>query len=189
MILSKEAQFYIIAAIIIIGIIIGFITLSNYAVAVPKPAKFYDLSEELSLEGSNVLGNAVYNSEEEINEVMESFAQNFSDYAGEDTEIVFIYGDEENIYVASYMEINETTLDCVGLFCPPEIPTEITVNTREERVWKNITLPRSGIQTNIILLKIGEHSYRFELASGQVFFFAMIKEVEGERHVITSEGS
>jgi hypothetical protein len=199
---EKRGQFYIVAAIIIIGVILGFVTMSNYAVAIPKPAKVYDLSGQLSLESGQVIDAAIYNGTQDVNTAIDNFAQNFSNYAnqyGNDTELVFIYGDDKNIYVASYSEINDTTF-ITGNENPPG-PT-INISSSKESTWNVLNYSRyqweeggsglyanSGINEKIVKIKLGENNEPiFFIKEGQFFSYIMIKKIGSEEYV-TSKGA
>jgi len=57
---QKRGQFYLIAALIIIAVIIGFAGISNY-IQKKEVIKLYDLGEELGIESQNVLDFGTYN--------------------------------------------------------------------------------------------------------------------------------
>ena len=103
---GKKGQFYLIATIIIIAVIIGFATISNYAQR-QDYVKIYDLGEELNIESENVLdyGAATGNSK------LSQFGKDYSEYAGEDIEIYFITGDESGMEAHKYVNGEETLLD------------------------------------------------------------------------------
>lgn len=94
---SKKAQFYIIASIILILIILGMAGVSNYVTVAEEPVKFYELGENLELEGAWIIDYGIYN-QKNINETVQKFAEEFSDYlsqTGSDFELVIIYGDQD----------------------------------------------------------------------------------------------
>ena len=92
---SKKAQFYIIAAVVIVIVIMGFATVSNYVQVKKTPEKFYDLGDVLKLEGSHVIENALY-TDKSVNENIEAYLALYSDYieknTNEDFNIVIFYG-------------------------------------------------------------------------------------------------
>ena len=58
---QKRGQFYLVAAIVIISLIVGFSVVSNYATN-KEVVKLYDLKEELGIESANVLKYGTYQS-------------------------------------------------------------------------------------------------------------------------------
>jgi len=79
---DKKAQFYLLAAIIIIAVIIGFAGVSNFYKK-REAVKVYDLGEELEIEGKNVLDYGTLNPSEVV---LDDFTQQFSEYAEQGTE-------------------------------------------------------------------------------------------------------
>jgi len=71
---GDKGQIYLITTIIIIAVVIGFVTISNYAQK-QDSVKIYDLGEELNIEGENVLDYGIYNGldKEATAELLRSF--------------------------------------------------------------------------------------------------------------------
>ena len=59
---GKKGQFYLIAAILLIAILIGFSSTTNFSRNKPQP-KLIEIRDELRLEGEKVLDYKIYNSE------------------------------------------------------------------------------------------------------------------------------
>ncbi|MBR9702309.1 hypothetical protein GOV13_05310 [Candidatus Pacearchaeota archaeon] len=89
---DKSGQFYLVGAIILIAFIIGFATISNYSKKMGG-TKIIELGEELKVEGARVLDYNIINDEDKI----EDFTITFSEYAGEDVEIYYIFGKESGL--------------------------------------------------------------------------------------------
>ena len=70
---SKNAQFYILAAVIIIIVVTGLVTIVNYLVTKPEPAKLYDLSKQLEKESTRLINYGVATNQEDIGEVIDNF--------------------------------------------------------------------------------------------------------------------
>jgi len=152
---AKRGQFYLITAVIIITVIIGFVTISNYSKR-RTSVKLYDLEDELGIEIQNVLGYGTYNGyeEEEMNSLWESFIEDYKDYAGAGKDLYFIFGDSGSLQVKAYEDLEEVDYD---------------ITTNEERVS----------------IVIEDVEYDFKLNPGENFYFVISQEIEGERHVIT----
>ena len=58
---QKKAQFYLVAAIIIVMILVGIASIQTYAIAKPKPRKIKDISAELNEETSRIIDYGIYN--------------------------------------------------------------------------------------------------------------------------------
>ena len=164
---NKKGQFYIIAAIIIISVLIGIFVVGNYAKTKKDRGKIYDLGEELDVETGYVYDYGVYNGTN-ISNLVERWANiyyNYTQNLAEDW--VFIYGNEKNATVL-YFTKNETGRVCILGFNTCVIP-EDTIN-RKGYV--------SGKEIEIIF---NELPYKFELKEGENFFFV----IRGGEYVAT----
>ncbi len=96
--LNKKGQFYLLASIIIVGILIGLVTVQNYSFE-KSISRVDDFADELRIEGEKVLD---YDKKNGANE-FENFAKNYSEYIGESIKIYFIFGDLNDVKVYSYV--------------------------------------------------------------------------------------
>jgi hypothetical protein len=104
--MNKRGQFYLIAAMIIAVVIIGFALMNNSS-SNNAPIDLEEMADELRIEGEKVLDYDIVNSENRF----EEFSRNYSIYAGEDKDIYFIVGDETNGFDAyKYDETDKTNL-------------------------------------------------------------------------------
>lgn len=96
---SKKAQFYLIAAVIIVMVILSLAAVSNYVNVKKTPQKFYDLADILNSEGKYVVLNAAY-TDKNVNTNIENYLYLFSKYlednTDEDFNIIIFYGDSES---------------------------------------------------------------------------------------------
>ena len=100
---GKKAQFYLLAAIIIITLIIGFVTVTNYSSKQPS-VKIYDLKEELGIESQNVIGYGT-SSGGNMNTLLGQFIETYVTYMGSNKNLYFIYGDAGDLQVKAYEEL------------------------------------------------------------------------------------
>ena len=97
---NKKGQVYLIATVIIISIISGFMFLSEYSKK--ESSNFvYDLKKQLETESEMVLDYGFAN-EEDIDSLVEVFTEDFSNYAGAGVGIYFVTGQEGNMNVYYY---------------------------------------------------------------------------------------
>jgi len=155
---QKRGQFYLIAALIIIAVIIGFAGISNY-IQKKEVIKLYDLGEELGIESQNVLDFGTYNeyNQEQMQDLLEDFIASYAEYIEEGIDISFIFGNYEEITIITYQElaVNPTT------------------ETYE---------PLPGGRVTVI---INGTNYSFRLRPGENFYFVISQEIEGEQYVVT----
>lgn len=171
--MNKRGQFYLLAAIVIVAIIIGLAGVMNYS-KVKTDTKLIDLGEELGIEGGKVLEYGVYNQGE--NKV-EDFAGKYDDYAGEDKNLFFIFGNSEGVFVLTYDEIiigtismGQTSFSIEEGIAQIE-PAEILGN----KIFVTLTDPETR-ETN---------TYEFELNPGENFYFVIFQKIGDEQHVVT----
>ena len=99
---NRRGQFYLIAALAMISIIIGIATITNKSEVKESSKIIYDWKEELDIESSYVLDYLATN-EGDKDEVLENFTRIFSNYSTE-TEFYFIYGEEEDLNAYKYFD-------------------------------------------------------------------------------------
>jgi len=174
---NKKAQFYLAAAIVIIVVIVGFAAVQNYTQK-QSSIKLYDVKDELGIEGGKVLDFGTYNieSESDKEQLIQDFAKNYSEYAGEGRNIYFVFGNQNKIYVLKYEEV---------------VSGSVSVSFGEEKSGLQTFVRGGEIETytpteNKVVITIGDLDYEFELKRGENFYFIISQEVEGEQHVVIS---
>lgn len=102
---NKKAQYYLMAAAIIIAVILGVSVATNYIITKNKPVSFYNLGEELKEECARIIDYGIYN-EIDTPGLIESFVEeSLIKYIRQkdiDVEFIFVYGEKENIKIANY---------------------------------------------------------------------------------------
>lgn len=182
--MKKSGQFYLLSAIIIIAVLIGFSTISTYTRR-GEDVRVFDLGEELGIEGSNVLDYGTYNAAEVdvdypeggLNSLVENFVDDYAEYIGEDKEISFVFGNpsDENVTVVNYEETESTISDG---------RSHITIKRRKRFKPEEPPKITSEGKTTIVF---NDKNYDIELKPGENFFFVISQDVEGEVHVAKSE--
>ena len=102
--MEKRGQFYLIAAIIIVGLLISFITVFNYSKK-EENVIVNDLENELKIESQKVLDYSFVSGDDQIRQ----FGKDYSFYIGSEVEIHFITGKDPNI--KAYQYINRIEVD------------------------------------------------------------------------------
>ncbi len=174
---NKKAQFYLIAAIIIIGIIIILSSVTNYIVTKKKDVKLYDLGEEFKEEGARVVDYGIYSAATEPRdtiELMEDVSGYFATYSEQKekgSELVFAFGNTTDLKYVTYTSQNTGDVKLV-------FPTGQNFNVPGAAVkTKNVgsAVPIAPFDTVNVTL-IGQE-YIFELHEGENFFFVISKNV------------
>lgn len=165
--MNRGGQFYLIAAIVIVAVIIGFAAVSNTSKR-NEVVKIYDLGEELGIESSAVLDYGTVNPDE-ID--LEDFSEQYNDYAEvEGRDMFFIFGGLDGVTIISYQEVLTGTINLGG---------QVIQITETQGVIQNQD-PRG----NTIEVEIKGTTYTFELKEGENFYFLIQQEVGEEKHVI-----
>ena len=174
-VMNKRAQFYLIGAIVIVAIIIGFAAVSNYAKK-SDSVQIYDLGDEVGIEGGEVLDHGVNKGGEGMQNLFEGFLKDYQKHVGEDKRLVFVYGNEWEIIALIYSEEDISTLRLdLGSGTPSPI-SEI-----EEGYIEELSYESNG---GVITIIIDSVPYEFELLPGENFYFILSQETDGEKHVV-----
>ena len=151
---NRKAQFYLVAAIVLIVVIAAFVTIANYSRKKNAPT-IYDLSEELGIESQNIIDYGTAN-EEDIDELLNNFLEDYANYAGKDKNLYFLFGNPGEIQVKAYNDLQD-------------VSSEIVYSHDSEQV----------------IVTIDDVEYQFDLAEGYGFYFVVSQEISGEKYVIT----
>ena len=115
---DKKAQFYLIATIIIVGLMIGLAVIFNYSTK-SNSYEAEEIAKELSIESEKVMDYDSFHSSNEF----ENFARDYSAYAGTDKEIYFIIVDGSD--KKAYKYTNGVKSDLIS---------SLSVNTEEKNI-------------------------------------------------------
>jgi len=175
---NKKAQFYLIAAVIIVMVVIGLSGITNYSKSTKKPVKFYDLSSELSEESSRVIDYGIYSGKDKIEDFID---YNLIEYAKEKeigAEFVFVYGNTQSAKIATY------TIGGVGKI---SFDFGSTHTAKEIQGYSSKKEAVSGVNGVNVQVKILEKYYTFPpLENQQNFYFVIVKEKDKETYVATN---
>ncbi len=118
--MNKRGQFYLIAAVVIISLIISLVLVTNYSQKTEN-VRVYDLAEELKIESGKTLDLGAITGTYRWNEL----TQNYSSYAGNDIRIVFIVGNSSIQDVFKYDNgVKNTTIPRIFV---PGNPGNLTI--------------------------------------------------------------
>jgi len=174
--MEKRGQFYLLAAVIIIALIIGFAAVSNYVIAAEDQTA-YNLREELSIEAREVLEYGVLNRDniDDYSEFLEHFTTAF-DQRSEGEEIYFIFGSDAGISAYKYEGENIGSIS----FNTGVGQSGISIL---QRAKQDIQAVKDGEK---IVVTIEEDVYEFDLNPGDNFYFIIKTEQGGNKNVIRS---
>jgi hypothetical protein len=171
--MKKRGQFYLIATIVIVTVIIGFVTISNYSRT--SFINIYDMGKELEIEGGKILDYGIYN-DLNITILLESFMEDYSKYRGVN-ELYFVSGDINEIAITGYQKSNEEPIIV-------NVGGEDSQITFSPQVILSETF--SPLENNITLT-VNNENYKFEIRTGENFYFIIIKTIEREEHIYVGD--
>jgi len=150
---DKRGQFYMIAAVILIGMMIGFIATTNYS-RKTEATKVYDIKNELEIESSKELDRGALSGTYNFNE----FTQNFSSHYGSGVDIIYIVADVSSGSLGDievYRYIDDAKLNYTN---HEEISTIVNVS------WD-------------------DSNYYYQLREGKNFYFLVSQYIGGEKYI------
>ena len=175
--MKKRGQFYLVAAIVIIGLIIGLAGVSNYVKQKPR-VKIYDLDEELGIESEEIVQYGVFNYEnnDDLISFLGNFTELYTEYAGEGKDLYFIYGDRDDVYnftILSYKEIGKGVVSAGT--SKYHVKGKVVNETQQTPI---------GDKVSVI---IGGTSHNFTLTKGENFYYILAEVSGDETHILSSQ--
>jgi hypothetical protein len=171
---NKKGQFYLIAAIIISLVIIGFANLKNYSTR-QSTITISNFGEELQIESENVLDFGTYNgySSSSMQELMKNLSADYINYVRDGEESYFLFGDNSSITVRGYSETEKTIYVDFG-----------SGKTAMEMNAGQISSSDFTPTSSSITLTIEGKDYLFALKSGKNFYFILFEKINGDEYAI-----
>jgi len=176
---GKKAQFYLIAAIIIIIVVVGLASIKNTVVTKSEPISFYDLGDNLAIEGSNIIDYGIFN-QEDINEVTQNFTSLFVEYAAsskeENFDLTIIRGNSTNIELTIYSQEPGGQVSAV-------VGESLYVVTAQENYVPESTSIDNPSGQEQVKITLPDKVYNLNLKENQNFYFVMSKSEGFEKYV------
>src|SRR3989338_5322962 len=112
--MDKRGQVFLVAALIIIGVVISLIKISNRGIARDEPEAFFDLSDEIGFETKRVLDYGVINGVGDVDNLAKNLLNNYSENIAKN-DVAFIYGDLDTGSISAYF-YGSATVTAVTLY-------------------------------------------------------------------------
>ena len=175
--MNKKGQFFLIAAVVIVGILVTLSAINIYTRApVKEDTAFYDLSREINYESNKLIDYGVYKADisSEINKSINALISNYS-AANPDTDMLFVYGNDKFLSSIFY---NRTSSGFEGIGTGGGAGIGLEQSTT---ISSGITPTRASDNANNVSVNLGgEAPLNFVLQPGENFFIVLKKETEGE---------
>ena len=171
--MNKRGQFYLLATIIIIGLIFSFAAVINFSQE-KTSVNFDYLKDELSIESENVIDDALFNNKD-MKGTLIDFSKTYSTYSEADN-LYFIFGNREGITVAGYRK-----------FSDGKIFIDVGSGNQELSFIKKVYNSRDFINPEKdIKIIVNDVSYDFSLSPGENFYFILSKEIKEDVYIVTN---
>ena|SRR3989338_2127172 len=173
MVMHRKGQVFLMAAIIIAGLLFALTKNVNKGFARDEPEAFYDLSEEIGFETKRVLDYGVINGQPQVTTALQAgqLLGSYAEYVARE-DVVFIYGDLTNVFAVYYDSTQALGIQLLNnTFISINILTQTPVEVQKDSTAGTATV------------RIRGNDYTFKLKTGQNFYFVLIKEDENEQFV------
>lgn len=181
---SKKAQFYIIAAIIIVITLLSLAAITNYVQVKKPPQKFYDLADILKGESKYIVENAIY-TQKDVNTNIETYLALFAAYLAENTDedfnLIIFYGNAQSqniigkIYsrasmgnVNIYLGQNPFTVQGGSTIQTTDTSVKVT-ETNETSKTVEVVINSKGLNITQTLPVLEDNNFVFVMTSNQGF--------------------
>ncbi len=174
--MNKRGQFFLIAALVIITLLISARAIYNVASSSGEDVRTYDLSKEIVFEGAQVLDHGIYTkNKEEIGKNIESLIANYSKANPEST-ILVLYGDREELM---FIQFDRERSGGVGIDFGTNVPIEQEISSIKGKKGK-----LSPDEFGNVEIKLNDKTTVNEkIQEGQSIYIILKREKDGEEIV------
>jgi hypothetical protein len=170
--MERRGQFYLVAVIVLVSIMIGFVTITN-KIEKTDNSKFLELYEKIKIERRNVLDYISSNSltANQISITLTNFSDIYIEEIGRNKNSIFIYGDQITSTIKGNRYNSEILFDCdtTGTF----------VNIPE-----NLDFTKTCSSVENITISLDSKEYFFEIYPGQNIYYLLEFFIDEERYLI-----
>ncbi len=174
--MNKKGQFYLVAAIIIVLAVSGIASVKTYAIIKSEPRKIANIGSELREETMRIVDYGIY-SQKNLTKVLNNFTgSEFAPYflkKTEETNIIFIYGNANELYSVQYnredtgavsatLGVATTKWEGAGVYA---------------KVSNNLGPKSAGDNLTVTVLN---KDFEFEIRDNEMFYFLITQEKDGE---------
>lgn len=169
---NKLGQFYLISAIILGMLVLGFFAISNYSKR-ESTVKLDYLKEEIRKESTYICDRSLYNgiSDEELYPVLVNFAEEYINSQKQYMDLYFIFGSQNNMTIIGYQKTSKSVSITSG-------SSFLITNEAGEFI------EGFNPEINIFTLYIDSVPYEFTINKGKYFYFILSQKINKGEHII-----
>lgn len=175
--MNNKAQFYLVAALVVISLISGVVAIYNKASTTQRETLFYSLSEEIKYETAQIINHGLYYSLSEAEIV--SNIEGITDYYSAEhpnVDILVVFGDSANLNFILYRNI---PLDDMNIYYGSNL-VFLKSNQRGKFTNTNARVPGNNVRVSLS----NGASKDFILRDNENYFvFVLREEAEGELYL------
>ncbi|MFH1802649.1 MAG: hypothetical protein ABH864_04310 [archaeon] len=181
--MNKRGQFFLIAALVIIGVVFGLSAVYTTIETPSEDSSVYDLTKEINYEAGSVIDSGIFNAltEEQRNEHVENLTDYYAS-ANIGSDLMILFGNRTEMTAIFY------TTEDTGSIGVDLGGSEVVTYSGDIRKY-NSTFDLNGDDSVTIVLDKGQEeeiSFTFHVKPGEMFFIILKKERQGEQFVATS---
>ncbi|MFA5019673.1 MAG: hypothetical protein WC533_01090 [Candidatus Pacearchaeota archaeon] len=170
--LNKRGQFYLIAAIIIIIIVLGIVKTTNYILVKKEKGEVNKLNKEVNLEIMAVSQYGIINGKDlkpEYERFGEIYCKSYQDY-----EFFFVYGNKlGDVFV---MQCQEEVSTDISLIFGGNAPTNLILESNEFIIIPGEVTHQSG---DSLVVEVLNTTYTINKSGDEIFYFVVqAKQIE-----------
>lgn len=185
--MEKRGQFYIAAAIILIAVIFGFATISNYS-KMFNTVDIEDESYDLSLEVQKIFDSGLEQGlgDEEINDNLKHYVESYSKSSDLPTDFYFVFGDDTSVEVSAYVEsedMKEIKISSLDVDFDKYNSAVTSVNLTSNN-YTTIDKTFNPASSDSIFFKIDNSVHAVDIETGRNFHYVISRDIKGEKHII-----
>ena len=175
----ERGQFFLMAAIVFVGALLGLTVVVNYVQKSGENERFYDLGKEIGFEARQVSDYGTYNDYEGegqgTDDLIRRLIEDYAPYIERDR-VVFVYGNSEELHAYT---LTQDGVGCIGIDTGGLVTCEGVARTQVNEV------PAISQTGDLVRVSIDGIDYNFNLENGQNFYFVLVREENEDRFVTT----
>ena len=175
--LNKRGQFYLIASIVIVSVIIGFATIKN---ASHKPViKVYDLGDELNIESNQIIEYGII--KKKMDETIEDFVKDYASYVkGRIDDLYFVVGNSKKIDLIHPKEESSGIINTAGTSVQGSKKIILERYSPGIDTGKKVSIENKN---NKVIIIIPPTKYTFDLKPGENFYYVLHKSESNQKYI------
>jgi hypothetical protein len=185
---QKRGQFFILAAVLIVSVVIGMALYVNQVYLQETPENIVSLRDELGEESRMVIDYGLYRGDDKVfGEFVEEMVKNIYQYRDSKLDLVFIYGNKTTLKVLNFGEDMNISVDNSKTLVPTSktrsLPIGVGAGTGVNPNLEDIVptlIPLGDNGNNQITFTINNVQHSMKMTPSLQNFYFVIKREEGE---------